>query len=383
MTRKRLLTKRRSFLFGMGAFTLTGGLLQMYNQMSAQGDKGRKFPVVGKFPLRDRAVTKGLLYGAAASYRRLTTDRDFAACFAQECNILVPEWELKWRTLRPSPDRFNFVPSNWLLKFARQYNMLFRGHTLVWHRDLPVWFADKIDRRNAEQMLRQHIAKVVGHFAGKVHSWDVVNEAIWTQDGRPDGLRKSPWLELLGSYYIEIAFRVAAEADPYALLVYNDYGLDYDTRDDEIKRVAVLKLLERLKSKGIPVHAFGMQAHLRGDETRFNAKKLKAFLRNIAELDLKILITEMDVTDQKLQRDANMRDRIVAEIYEDYLSVVLDEPAVIAVLTWGLSDKYTWLSKEKPRKDRAPVRPLPLDVQLNRKLAWNAIARAFDNAPQR
>lgn len=107
---------------------------------------------------------------------------------------------------------------------------------------------------------------------------------------------------VLGPDYIDLAFRTAAEADPKALLVYNDYGLDYDTWKDEAKRGAVLKLLERLKSRGTPIHAFGMQAHLRADETRFNAKKLKAFLRNIAELDLKILITELDVTDKKLPK---------------------------------------------------------------------------------
>ncbi|HEY9637572.1 MAG TPA: endo-1,4-beta-xylanase, partial [Coleofasciculaceae cyanobacterium] len=77
------------------------------------------------------------------------------------------------------------------------------------------------------------------------------------------------------------------------------------------------------------------------------------------------------------------RDRIVAKVYEDYLSVVLEEPAVIAVLTWGLSDRYTWHSQFNPRQDKAPVRPLPLDAQLTRKFAWNAIARAFDSAPKR
>ncbi len=95
------------------------------------------------------------------------------------------------------------------------------------------------------------------------------------------------------------------------------------------------------------------------------------------------MITELDVVDQKLPLDAGVRDRIVASIYEDYLSAVLDEPAVIAVLTWGLSDRYTYVSEFHPRPDGAPVRPLPLDSSLKRKLAWNAIARAFDNAPKR
>ncbi len=102
-------------------------------------------------------------------------------------------------------------------------------------------------------------------------------------------------------------------------------------------------------------------------------------MHNVASLGLKIMITEMDVTDQKLPKDIDTRDRIVAGIYEDYLAVALDEPALTAVLTWGLSDRYTWLSGYKSRKDHALVRPLPLDAQLKRKLAWNAIARAVDN----
>ena len=385
MATNRVLTRRQALVLGLGsltgmcAFTLASELRHLNDQMRAIADD-RTFAVVGNRPLRERAAAKGLIYGATGSYRRLSSDPNFATRFAQECGILVPEWELKWRTLRPSPDRFDFTQGDWLVEFARTHGMLFRGHTLVWHDDLPQWFADKVDSRNAEQMLRQHIETVVGHYAGQVHSWDVVNEAVSLKDGRSDGLRKWPWLQLLGPDYIEIAFRVAAQADPKALLVYNDYGLDYDTRDDEAKRTAVLKLLERLKFRGTPVHALGMQAHLQGDETRLNPTKLRNFLRDVASLGLKILITEMDVTDQKLPKDVQVRDRMVAGVYEDYLSVVLDEPAVIAVLTWGLSDRYTWLSKHKPRKDKASVRTLPFDAQLERKLAWNAIARAFDMA---
>jgi endo-1,4-beta-xylanase len=382
MTKKRILT-RRNFLLGVGAFTVSGGIKYLNNQVQVIANEKRDFKVAGAKSLRDRAIAKGLNYGATSQKRILSSDANFAAHFAQECSIFVPEGELKWKTLRPSPDRFNFAPGDWLVKFASQHKMLFRGHTLVWHSALPSWFAEKVDSRNAEQMLRQHIETVVGHYAGKVHSWDVVNEAVLPQDGRSDGLRSTPWLKFLGPNYIDIAFRTAAEADPKALLVYNDYGLDYDIRDHEAKRTAVLKLLERLKSRGTPIHALGIQAHLWGGTTYFNAKKLKAFLHDAADMGLKILITELDATDKKLPKDINLRDRIIAGMYEDYLSVVLDERAVIAVMTWGLSDRYTWLSKHQPRPDKAPVRPLPLDAQMNRKLAWNAIARAFDQAPMR
>lgn len=386
--KSRRMTGRRAFLLSLGAAVGTGALTmssqskQLNKQAQAIKVEKRDFPVIGEAPLRDRAATKGLIYGAAGQYGRLLRDEKFAARFAQECAILVPEGELKWGTLRPSPDRFDFTKGDWMAEFAREHNMLFRGHTLVWHRNLPGWFNRTINRKNAEAMLINHIKTVAGHYAGKMHSWDVVNEAIEVADGRADGLRKTPWLKFLGPDYIEIAFRTAAQADPEALLVYNDYQLETDKSEHEVRRTKVLRLLERLKSNGVPVHALGMQSHLGGGLNGFTGKKLRNFLKDVASLDLKIMVTEMDIT-EKQPLDVAARDRLIAEVYEDFLSIVLEEPAVIAVMTWGLSDRDSWLSKFAPRKDGSPVRPLPLDAQLKRKLAWNAIARTFDKAPIR
>jgi endo-1,4-beta-xylanase len=377
----RLLTRRNALFLGIGAFAFTNALLLGKSKYLGDWDQAPAQSV--KASLKNRAASMKLIYGATSGRERLYSDAEFAARFVRECEILVPENDLKWTDLRPSPDRFDFSKGDWLLQFARTHGMLLRGHTLVWHESLPPWFKKTVNRQNAEQFLTQHIQKVVGHYAGQIHSWDVVNEAIRVGDKQPNGLRKTPWLELLGADYIDLAFRVAAEADPKALLVYNDYGLEYDIPNQEAKRNAVLKLLERLKSRGVPIHALGMQSHLNGNEKRFNPRKLQNFMRNVADLGLKILITELDVTDKDLPVESAVRDRMVAKAYEDYLNTVLKEPAVIAVLTWGLSDRYTWLSKFQPRSDGAPVRPLPLDADLKPKLAWNAIAKAFDNAPKR
>jgi endo-1,4-beta-xylanase len=270
-----------------------------------------------------------------------------------------------------------------MANFAQTHGLLFRGHTLVWGLSLPSWFKETVNPQNAEQFLVNHIKTVVGRYAGRMHSWDVVNEAIEPFDKRADNLRKNPWLEFLGPDYIDLAFRIAAQTDPKAMLVYNDYGLDYDNSKDEARRKGVLKLLENLKSKGTPIHALGIQAHLAGDSTEFNAKKVRNFLKEVANLGLKILITELDVVDKNLPLDVTVRDRIIAGVYEDYLSVALDEPAVIAVVTWGLSDGYTYISEFEPRADGAPVRPLPLDTNLKRKLAWNAIARSLKRTSRR
>jgi endo-1,4-beta-xylanase len=334
---------------------------------------------VAESSLKARAATKGLIYGAASQYKTLSSNAAFTRRFLEECAILVPENELKWGAVRPSSDRFDFTQGDWLARFARKNGLLFRGHTLVWHAYLPDWFRETVNRQNAEQFLTNHIETVVKHYAGQIHSWDVVNEAIYPPDRQPNGLRKSPWLKFLGEDYIDLAFRVAAQADPQAILVYNDYDIDYDTREQEAKRKSVLKLLERLKAKKTPIHAIGLQAHLSAAETRFNPNKLRKFLEDISSMGLKIMVTEMDVADRELPYDYKIRDRRVAQVYEDYLSVVLDEPATIAVLTWGLSDRYTWLSKHRARPDKAPVRPLPLDRDLQPKLAWHSIASAFDS----
>lgn len=383
------LTRRHTLKLGLGTVASIGvsaGCSPHGKQhLQALDNPNQDFTVTGKGSLKQRAAAKGLLYGAAGNYPTLSEDAQFAALFAQECGILVPENEMKWSFLRPTPDTFDFTQADWLAKFARSHNMLLRGHTLVWHQQLPDWFNEVVNQQNAEQIFVKHIETVVKHYAGQMHSWDVVNEGIAGayNTGRSDRLYDTPWLRFLGKDYIDLAFRVAAAADSKAMLVYNDFALDYDIPRHNDSKAAVLKLLEYLKAKGTPIHALGIQAHLNGSETQFNPNQLRQFLRDVASMGLKILITELDVEDKNLPAAISIRDRRVASVYKDYLSVVLDEPAVIAVLTWGLSDRYTWLSQFNPRPDKLPVRPLPFDANFNRKLAWNAIAQAFDHAPKR
>jgi endo-1,4-beta-xylanase len=389
-TSPELLTRRQTLFLGLAGLTgfssslIAHQLLKQRNisQIVAKSRK-RNFNGAGNMPLGQRAGMKGLIYGAAVREYALASDRELADAVVRECAMIVPEWELKWNYLRPTSDSFDFGPADWLFNFAQTHGLLFRGHTLIWHEALPAWFGSVINSGNAEEFFREHITTVVKHYQGKIHSWDVVNEAIHPPDGRADGLRNTPWLTWLGKDYIDLAFRTAAAADPNALLVYNDFDMDYDIAKDEAKRNAVLKLLESLKSQGTPIHALGIQAHLSGDETRFNPDKLRKFLSDVASLGLKIMITEMDVRDHKLPLDIPTRDRVIAGVYQDYLDAVLDEPAVIAVLNWGLSDRYTWLSKFAPRPDQQPVRPLPLDDKMQRKLAWNAMSIAFRNASKR
>jgi endo-1,4-beta-xylanase len=334
-------------------------------------------------PLRDRAASRGLLYGAATQRSILKGDSSFAAAFAQQCGVLVPENELQWSVIRPTPDTFDFSRPDWLYNFTQQHQMKFRGTSIAWNQALPAWFNSYVNSINAKQLLLTHIATVVGHYSGKMHSWDVVNEVIQPNDKRADGLCLKPWLEMIGPDYIDMAFHASAEADPHAILVWNENHLEFNDAWSQAKRDFLVRLLKDKLKRGVPIHAVGLQSHLSGTTTDFNGAAFTLFLRTIADLGVKIMITEMDVTDADLPADVSLRDQGVAKIYYGYLSTVLNEKAVVAVLTWGLSDHFTFISHYKPRKDGAPVRPLPLDYDMNPTPAWNAIARAFDEMPAR
>jgi endo-1,4-beta-xylanase len=136
-------------------------------------------------------------------------------------DMIVPENELKWDTLRPSPTTYDFTRADALLHFARLHGKHMRGHCLAWHKQLPPWFAAVVHVGNATHLLTEHITTVVRWYAGQMHSWDVVNEQVETAEANVDGLRVTPWLTALGPGYMDLAFRTAHAADPQAVLVYN------------------------------------------------------------------------------------------------------------------------------------------------------------------
>ncbi len=361
---------RRTFLRQLAASGLT--LPTFYHTLQAQTDG-----------LRYRAAAKNMFYGAATSEDRLRTDAAYRQAMIRECGIITPEYEMKWDRMRPSATTYNFVDSDYIVNFARQNGMLVHGHTLCWHRALPSWFFGTVNRSNAEQFLRDHIQAVVGRYRGQIHSWDVVNEVIETQDNTFNKLRNSLWYQYLGENYVDIAFRAAAQTDPSALLVYNEYGVEFD---DNARRDAILGLLQRLKARRVPIHALGIQGHLRtADSAKFNANTtaFRKFLSDVAALGLKIIITEFDTDDRSLPTNTQQRDDGVGRLYGDFCSVVMNNPAVIGFITWGLTDKYTELNTSAPRPDRQPQRPLPLDLAMQRKSAWYALEWWFNNTSAR
>jgi len=344
-------------------------------------DQHAPVDVSGAQSLRAHAEAHGLLVGCAVVPERLNKEPRYARVVAAQANILVAENAMKWKALRPAPDKFDFSGADAILAFASAHGQKVRGHNLCWHEALPDWFAATVTKENARQILTDHIKTVAGRYAGKLQSWDVVNEAIDTKSDLPDGLRRSPWFELIGPDYIDIAFRTARQADSTALLTYNDYGIETDTPDQAKKRAQVLELVRGMKKRGVPIDAVGVQSHL-GATDQAPGNGLRDFVRELRRMRLRVFITELDVNERKLEGAEAERDAAVARIYKDYVTMMVAEPNVDAVLTWGITDRYTWLNGPKfSRPDGKPQRCLPFGTDYQPTPAFFALRAALDSRP--
>jgi len=386
------LTRRQ---FGSGALAL-GAAAALPGWLRAQGNDAPSATEnwTGPNSLRAHAAAHGLFYGAAVNPALLdvdgvaagnTTD-GYTLLIREQAGIVVAENAMKWAGLRPGPSIFDFTLADKLIRFAGLAGQRVRGHNLCWHEALPSWFKSAVNKTNARAHLVEHIQTVAGRYRGQIHSWDVVNEAINPEDGLPDGLRKTPWLELIGPDYLELAFRTAAASDPQAKLTYNDYDIELDTAKQSLKRDRVLELLRRFKVQGVPIHAVGVQSHLRADGPQPGAG-LRSFIRETAKMGLEVFVTEMDVNTHSLAGGPEAQDAAVAQVYRDYLSLVLAEPNVPIALTWGITSAHSWLNQMSEswakRPDGARQRPLPFDDDLKPTPAFLALRAALDSAPVR
>jgi endo-1,4-beta-xylanase len=241
-------------------------------------------------PLKD-AFKGTFLIGTALDYPALqgksprlveTAQRHFSAFTPG--NSLKPDFTQKTEGI------FTFEEGDRLVKLAEQSGATPVGHTLVWHSQTPAWFFKGSDgklpsRELALERMRKHIAAVVGHYKGKIKQWDVVNEAI--SDAGNEYLRPTPWLQSIGEDYLAEAFRAAHQADPKAVLIYNDYNIEMD-----YKRPKAVKLLKSLLDAKVPIHAVGIQGHWRLDS---DFTVLDKAITEFAALGLTVMITEMDI----------------------------------------------------------------------------------------
>lgn len=344
--------------------------------------------------LQELAAAKGVDYGAMVTWKSwdgdnaLSREDAFAQLVQRECGLIVSAMEMFWGLNSEHPGGFDFSGADAIADWAQSHGKKLRGHNLIWHEQMPGWYRGINDAAYAEKMLIEHVREMCSRFAGRMHSWDVVNEAITSQTDRPDGLRDSKFLELLGPGYLDTAFHAAREADPKALLVYNDYNFEYNVDHNEQRRRSLLGLIDGFKQRGTPIDAVGIQSHLWIDHRDiFDQQVLANFLKEIADRGLQVMITELDVIDVGAPSDVAARDAAVAAYYRDYLDVALANPAVKTVVTWGLSDHDSWITHynldEFRRPDGMPPRPLPFDTDLKPKPAYFAVAEAFKGAPAR
>jgi endo-1,4-beta-xylanase len=330
-----------------------------------------------------RAAERGLIFGAAVQGQALRKNLAYRDAVIRECGVIVPEWEMKWGEIERTRGRLDYGHADWLANFAAQHHIAVRGHTAVWWNNLPAWVKDALPKEGGRDLYRDHVRSVIAHFGPKISSWDVVNEAIEPKDGRDDNLRTSEFLKALGPDHIAEAFKIAREAAPKASLYYNDYGLEYVGTLEDARREGTLRLLSDLKKRGVPIDGLGIQSHLKVGN-RFDPQRFRDFLSAVADLGLNILISEFDVSDVRLAADVEARDAAIADHAAPYLETAFDESKVIGLVTWGLSDRYSWLNGEPAaRPDKLPTRGLPLDQDMQRTPLWHQIARAFEAAPER
>jgi endo-1,4-beta-xylanase len=289
------------------------------------------------------------------------------------CDIIVMAGGVYLGSVAKTEGVYDFRSADKILRFAMESHKLVRGHTLVWHESQPEWLGPLLAHQvNGRLFLASHIRTMVSRYQGQVRYWDVLNEIIQPSDGRSDGLRESPWLRALGPSYVVEALTTARQASPHALLGCNDFGIEDDSKGARTKRTALLRFLARMRSSHAPLDYLGVQGHL-SEGQRYSSAQLGRFLRDVTDMGYGVHITELDVDDRRLPRDAVDRDRAVANLYDRFLDVVFQHISPAAVTTWGLSDLGSWHQQRHPREDGTLQRSLPFDIALRPKLAWNVI----------
>lgn len=347
-------------------------------------------PVSAQSSLKD-AFKKYFLIGAALNRAQFTEEDARGAAIVQtHFNTITSENVLKWESVHPEAGRYDFSSADRYVEFGTKNGMFIVGHTLVWHNQTPKWvFEDAngkpVTREVLLERLRDHIHKVVGRYKGKVHGWDVVNEAINDSDG---SMRQTPWFRIIGEDYIEKAFQFAREADPKAELYYNDYSLE-----NEPKRKGAIDLIKRLLAKKIPIKAVGLQGHNKMEWPTLEQQD--DAIRQFAELGVEVMVTELDVemlpremgnnaADVSQNTAANVRlnpypdglpqamQEAQARRYADLFKVFVKYRDVITRVTfWGVTDGDSWLN-DWPTRGRTNY-PLLFDREGKPKPAFNAV----------
>jgi endo-1,4-beta-xylanase len=320
--------------------------------------------------LRQVADRAGILVGAAVR-PGLLSEPAYAATLSREFNMVEPEDAFKWWVVRRDQDSFDFHEGDEIVAFAQAHGMKVRGHCLVWDHNNPEWLeAGHFTTEQMSQSLHQHIVRVMQHYAGKVFAWDVVNEAL-DENGQ---FKDSPWYNRpgigfsgKGSAYVEQAFRWAHEADPKALLFYNEGGHSegLNRRSD-----AMYAMLRDFKARGVPIDGVGIQMHVSPQD--FDLSQVAPNMTRLTALGLQVHITELDVELPVDSTGSFSKDDLKrqAEIYRGVVRSCVQNPGCTAIQTWGFTDKYSWIGSHS-RGQRGGA--LPFDHLYQPKPAYDAM----------
>ncbi len=307
-------------------------------------------------PLREAARGCGLLIGTAVRPAQLS-EAAYASTLAREFNMVGPEDALKWEVVHPERASFDFSQADQIVDFAIRHDMKVRGHTLVWHRQNPKWLTEgKYTSGELAEILERHIKTVVGHYRGKIFAWDVVNEAF--DELRPGTLRSTIWRDQPGigmagngNSYIERCFHWAHEADPQALLFYNEA----EAETVNPKSDAIYAMVRDFRQRGVPIDGVGFQMHIAN--LHADVASISANIERFTVLGLQVHITEMDVA-VPVDADGNARAEDLqrqADIYRQIAADCLSHRGCTAIQTWGFTDKYSWIGSHSKQKQGAAL----------------------------
>jgi endo-1,4-beta-xylanase len=318
--------------------------------------------------LRDLAAAKGKIFGACINSQWFgnQTGATYDNILKSEFAMVVAENEMKVNAIEPSQNNFNFGNGDKLVKFAESNNMKVRGHTLVWHSQLPSFMQNWNGSRDGlVSAMNNHITKTMTHFKGKIAEWDVVNEAC---DDSGNGLRRSVWTNKIGNDFIDIAFQTAREADPDALLYYNDYNIE----DMSAKSNTAYNMIKGMKERGIPIDGVGFQCHFINGMSSQQLSAIEQNIKRYAALGIKVSFTETDIR-IPTSGDQNAAFKTQASNYKSLMEICLRNSNVTTFMLWGFTDKYTWIPGTFPGTDN----PLIYDKNFNPKPAYTALKEAL------
>ena len=293
------------------------------------------------------AAQSGRYFGTAIAASRLSNST-YSTIAAREFNMITAENEMKPDATQPQRGQFNFSSGDQIYNWATQRGLKVRGHTLAWHAQQPGWMQG-LSGSNLRQAMIDHINGVMAHYRGKLHSWDVVNEAF-----NEDGSRRQSNLQGTGNDWIEVAFRTARNADPTTKLCYNDYNIENWSYG---KTQGVYRMIQDFKSRGVPIDCVGLQTHFTGGSSL--PGNFQTTLSSFAALGVDVLLTEVDVTNSSTSQ------------YAGLTQACMNVPRCTGITVWGVRDSDSWRSNESP---------LLFDGNGNKKAAYNSVLNALNAA---